>query len=464
MVGEPCRTFVAGGFEFASLLLEVSDGLVEPVGFGADCRDVGRLGGRFLGGPSGNQQAGYRVVGTSTSGQAARTLGTEAGIDVARTLRSLLWRLDHGRLQLDPGTVVVHDEAGMATDTDVLRLLVAAELAGAKVALVGDHRQLGAVGPGGALRALLERHRPAVHILKDNIRQEDPNERRALAHLRAGNVQRAVAWYADEGRIVTATTRNESLDAMVDAWAADLAGGRETAMCAWRRANVEELNRRAQARMAAEGRLSGPKLTAPGGRHYAAGDRIVTLAPGADGQLVTSERGRVLEVDPRAGTLAARMDDGRLQPFAPEETTADRLALGYAVTIHRSQGATVETAHRYEDGGGRELAYVAMSRARQSSHVYVVADSRDQAVEDLTRDWSAEHRPRWAIDTGTPASEFPPSRAHPPLSPESALRLARLGAERDAVAAAIPPDPRPLSPVESADLRHSDGTSAWAGH
>ena len=128
------------------------------------------------------EQAGYQVVGTSTSGQAARTLGTEAGIDVSRTLRSLLWRVDHGRLELDRGTVVVHDESGMATDTDVLRLLVAAELASAKVVMVGDDRQLGAVGPGGALRALLERHRPAAHILKDNIRQDDPNERRALAH------------------------------------------------------------------------------------------------------------------------------------------------------------------------------------------------------------------------------------------------------------------------------------------
>ncbi|MGH9003003.1 MAG: AAA family ATPase, partial [Acidimicrobiia bacterium] len=251
------------------------------------------------------QQAGYRVVGTSTSGQAARTLGTEAGIDASRTLRSLLWRLDHGRLQLDRRSVVVHDEAGMATDTDVLRLLVAAELSGAKVVMVGDDRQLGAVGPGGALRALLERHRPAVHILKDNIRQEDPNERRALAHLRAGNVQRAVAWYAEEGRIVTASTRHEALDAIVDAWAADLGAGRETAMYAWRRANVEELNHRARVRMAADGRLSGPELTAPGGRRYAAGDRIVTLAPGADGRLVTSERGRIVAVGPGAGTLTA---------------------------------------------------------------------------------------------------------------------------------------------------------------
>ncbi|MGH9281477.1 MAG: AAA family ATPase, partial [Acidimicrobiales bacterium] len=410
--------------------------------------------------------AGYRVVGTSTSGQAARTLGTEAGIDVSRTLRSLLWRLDHDRLELDSRTVVVHDEAGMATDADVLRLLVAAELAGAKVVMVGDDRQLGAVGPGGALRALLERHRPAVHILRENVRQEDRAERRALAHLRAGDVGRAVAWYADQGRIVTARTRDEALDAMVDAWATDLADRQDTAMYAWRRANVEELNGRARARMASDGRLSGPELTAPGGRCYAAGDRIVSLAPGADGQRVTSERGRVLAVDPAAGTLLARMDDGRTQPFAREETTAEQLALGYAVTIHRSQAATVETAHRYEDGGGRELAYVGMSRARRSSHVYVVADDLDQAVEDLVRDWSAERRPRWAIDTGTPAPGLMPGHPAASIPPDSALRLARLRAEREAVAAAIPPDPRPLlCSLESrlADLRQAT-LDLEAGH
>ena len=103
------------------------------------------------------QAAGYRVVGTSTSGQAARTLGREAGIDESRTLASLLWRLDHGRLTLDARTVVILDEAGMTADPDLLRVLVAAEAARAKVVLVGDDRQLGPVGPGGALGGLVER-------------------------------------------------------------------------------------------------------------------------------------------------------------------------------------------------------------------------------------------------------------------------------------------------------------------
>ncbi|HVW33605.1 MAG TPA: MobF family relaxase, partial [Acidimicrobiia bacterium] len=93
--------------------------------------------------------AGYDVIGTATSGQAARTLGREADLADSRTVVSLLWRLDHGALELTRRHVVVLDEAGMTDDGDMLRLLTACDLAKAKVILVGDHRQLGPVGPGG---------------------------------------------------------------------------------------------------------------------------------------------------------------------------------------------------------------------------------------------------------------------------------------------------------------------------
>ena len=56
--------------------------------------------------------AGHTVLGAATSGQAARTLGAEAEIE-ARTVASLLWRLDHHQLTLDDRTVVIVDEAGM---------------------------------------------------------------------------------------------------------------------------------------------------------------------------------------------------------------------------------------------------------------------------------------------------------------------------------------------------------------
>ncbi|MGH9002470.1 MAG: MobF family relaxase, partial [Acidimicrobiia bacterium] len=108
--------------------------------------------------------SGYQVIGTATSGQAARTLGREAGIAGSRTLASLLWRMDHHTLNLTASHVVVLDEAGMTDDPAMLRLLTAADIARAKVVLVGDHRQLDAVGPGGAFRAVLNRHHGQVHV------------------------------------------------------------------------------------------------------------------------------------------------------------------------------------------------------------------------------------------------------------------------------------------------------------
>ena len=67
------------------------------------------------------EHAGYQVLGTATSGQAARTLGKEAGIAEARTLASLTWRLDHHQLQLSQSSVVILDEVGLTDDTDLLR-------------------------------------------------------------------------------------------------------------------------------------------------------------------------------------------------------------------------------------------------------------------------------------------------------------------------------------------------------
>jgi len=178
------------------------------------------------------------------------------------------------------------------------------------------------------------------------------------------------------------------------------------------------------------------------GQTFQVGDRIVTLAPGAAGQTVTSERGTIVAVDPAGRSLAARMDDGRTQTFGPDDLGADRLALGYATTVHRSQGSTVDVAHLFADGGGRELGYVGMSRARHASHVHLVADNPGQAAEDLARDWNAERRQIWAIDTGTPAPDTAAAHpleieaaAHTPLQLKAALGRARLAAERHALVA-----------------------------
>jgi ATP-dependent exoDNAse (exonuclease V) alpha subunit len=167
-------------------------------------------------------------------------------------------------------------------------------------------------------------------------------------------VAAAVDWYATHDRVVIAPSRDELLDELVYRWASDALAGKDTALLAWRRANVAELNARARERWAEAGRLSGPELWAPGGARYAAGDRTVTLAPCAGGQVVTSERGVVMGVDTDAWSLVARMDDGRVKRFGPEDLDAAHLAHGYATTVHRMQGATTEVTNRCSRTGRRK--------------------------------------------------------------------------------------------------------------
>ena len=151
---------------------------------------------------------------------------------------------------------------------------------------------------------------------------------------------------------------------------------------------------------------------------------------------MTSERGIVLAV--RSEALAVRFDDGHIETLTNEQLDSAHLDHAYAVTVHRMQGATVDCAHVFADGGGRELTYVAMSRARLRSHAHVVADGVADAAEELVTEWRADRRQRWTTDVDDQAT--PGDHVRPRLVGRTteAVRLARLKAERDAVAAVAP--------------------------
>ncbi len=214
------------------------------------------------------ETAGHRVIGTATSGQAAKTLGDAAHIN-SHTTASLLWRLQYGRERLDPSTVLIVDEAGMVDDPAMLALLTAVELHGSKVIVVGDHHQLGAVGPGGGLEALTTRHPDAVHHLDDNIRQRDPVERAALEQLRSGNVGRAVSFYAAQGRIDRHEERWDALLATIGRVGTTTSRPATTRSC-WRGGAPTSLNSTTSpaSTVAAAGHLGDTSVDAAGGRRY----------------------------------------------------------------------------------------------------------------------------------------------------------------------------------------------------
>jgi hypothetical protein len=207
-------------------------------------------------------------------------------------------------------------------------------------------------------------------------------------------------------------------------------------MLAWRRSSVADLNRLARVRAEQLGWLTGPDLVTPDGRGYAVGDLVVTLAPNYEGELVTSQRGTVVAIDLRTGALTIVTDNGRRVCLTGPALDLDHLDHGYALTVHREQGATADRTHHLAEGGGRELAYAAMSRARGPSIVHAVADTLEQAIEDITHDWSLDRNQQWITHTATVGID--PSIQTLPDDPEA--RRARLVAELEALERHAPPD------------------------
>jgi hypothetical protein len=142
-------------------------------------------------------------------------------------------------------------------------------------------------------------------------------------------------------------------------------------------------------------------------------------------------------------------DDGRRVVLKGEALDQDHLDHGYALTVHREQGATADRSHYLAEGGGRELAYVAMSRARGPSIVHAVADDLGQAIEDITHDWSLDRNQQWITRTATTVGIDPAIRA---LPEDPAVRRARLVAELETLERHAPPDVTAELAVARADL------------
>jgi ATP-dependent exoDNAse (exonuclease V) alpha subunit len=278
------------------------------------------------------------------------------------------------------------DEAGMVGTRHLGRLNDLAAASGAKLVLIGDHRQLPEILAGGAFAALADRLDPVE--LHANRRQHQPWERAALDHLRDGVPAVAVGVYRRRGRLTVAETADELREVLVgDWWTAWTTDGPASAiMVALRVSDVADLNARARSRMAATSRLVGPAVTSATELSFQAGDRVVlrrgqalALTAGGVARLENGHRGTVASVDPSRRELVMRVD-GRWSVTVPTwYLDAGHLDHGYAITGHRAQGLTTERCYVLgSDALYREWGYTAMSRGRTTNNLYIVtADPED---------------------------------------------------------------------------------------
>lgn len=338
---------------------------------------------------------GYRVRGAALSGMAAENL--EAGSNISsRTLASLEHGWAKGRDTLTNKDVLVVDEAGLVGSRQMERVLNQACDAGAKVVLVGDAEQLQAIEAGAAFRALTQR-RGAAEIT-DIRRQREAWQRDATRELATGRTGEALARYAGAGMVHVHDTQDAARTALVERWAADRTAepGASQVMLAYTRDDVAALNTLARESMREAGALGKDQAvaTSRGARNMAAGDRVMFLRNERDLGVKNGTLGTLESAS--ASALSLRLDDGR--SVRVDLKSYNDLDHGYAATIHKSQGTTVDRAHVLASGHmDRHAAYVALSRHRERADLHY---SRETFAEPqaLARTFSRERAKDTTLD------------------------------------------------------------------
>jgi conjugative relaxase-like TrwC/TraI family protein len=323
------------------------------------------------------------VVGLAPSAAAAEVLAVDLGVACENTAK-WLHEYDHGRTRFAQRQLVIVDEATLAGTMTLDRLTAVAADAGAKVLLVGDWAQLQSVDAGGAF-ALLAAARDDTPELTEIHRFTHAWEKHASLDLRYGRTE-AIGTYLRHGRVHEGTTE-EMIDAAYAAWRADLRSGHASVLVTEAAHAVTELNQRARAERILDGDTHGGREVAlADGTRASAGDLVITrrnhrrLRTLRGGWVRNGDRWQISDV--RAdGSVVARRRDRRFGSTVvlPAAYVAEHLDVGYAVTAHRAQGITVDTAHVVVTGSTtRENLYVSMTRGRDSNVAYVALDRPDE--------------------------------------------------------------------------------------
>jgi Ti-type conjugative transfer relaxase TraA len=333
------------------------------------------------------ETAGYQVRGVALSGIAAENLESGSGI-ASRTIASLEHGWHQGRDLLTTRDVLVIDEAGMVGTRQLERVLSHATEVGAKVVLVGDPQQLQAIEAGAAFRSIHERHGGAE--IGQVRRQGEHWQRDATRYLATGRTGHALQAYRSHGMVHEAQTREQARDDLIERWDRDrqVSPGGNRIILTHTNDEVRALNEAARMRMRAAGDLGDEVhvTVERGGRSFARGDRVMFLQNERGLGVKNGTLGTVEQVS--AQRMAVRTDDGRSVQF--DLKNYNKIDHGYAATIHKAQGMTVDRTHVLATPGmDAHASYVALSRHRDGVGLHYGRDdfeNPDRLKRILSRD------------------------------------------------------------------------------
>ncbi len=387
------------------------------------------------------EKASYNVHGAALAGATAQDLQAKTGIE-SRTVASYLHRLDKSPLQqyveqakhdarmlvrdvahkpiwkktpdlLGPKSVLIVDEAGMLSSKELGTLVRIVRNAGATLLLVGDTEQLPAIGAGTPLGHIMSENAHAH--LEVNYRQADKNDVEAIKAVRKGDIKSALENYAKRDRIHVGDQRVSADELLIDWWL--LNNGHQDpskhVILTQTKADAKRLNTICQKARLSEYSKFCEQRVLHAGNAYHSGDRVLFHRAIRSKGIENGHFGRVVRSDPKRNEFAVWLERPRTREelekglaqtvtIKLDELEAGQLTLGYAATTHKLQGATVDNCYVLLDGPmtSKQMAYVQLSRARTSTHLFVSEKLANENFEVLARVMKRDQSNRMAHEIG----------------------------------------------------------------
>lgn len=316
---------------------------------------------------------GYRVQGAALAGIAAEALERSSGI-TSQTIHKTLWLWEQGRGQLNGKSVLVVDEAAMVGTRQMAEIVCEVERSRAKLILVGDDRQLQSIEAGAAFRGICER---VGQVSLTEIKRQRKDWQKEATQLLSGgpeDIAHALKLYREHGNIRSVKDFEDTHQAVCTDWA--WAYGQGTSlMLAHRKKDVFLLNRTGRMHLKDRGHIakSGKTIKTAGGKiELCKNERVMFLRNEKSLNVKNGSLGTVEKVQGKV--LQVKLDTG--ERVAVDTRFYQDMDYGYAATVHKSQGTTVDRVYVLATRGfDRHLSYVALSRHREDVKVY---HSRDK--------------------------------------------------------------------------------------
>ena len=323
-----------------------------------------------------------RIVCCAPTGKAARRMEQSTGVPSATVHRVLGLIANEDGQYGDPETLdadlVLVDEVSML-DVYLAEKLFRSIPATARLILVGDSDQLPSVGPGAVLKEIIASGRVPVVRLDQVFRQKNGSRIAANAKLiRHGNLSLE---YGPDFEFYDSTDMSVSAEIIESLYL------QETARCGidnvvllspYRQkteTGANALNQRLQGKVnpPADGKMD----AVHGQRRFRTGDKVMQIKNCED--INNGDVGYITSITGTQTESVIRIDfgDGRLVDY--ENADLDMLDLGYACTVHKSQGSeyksviiNLQCAHSVMLV--RPLIYTAITRAKEK--VLIVGERR----------------------------------------------------------------------------------------